>query len=70
MLPPTNTGSLPATQEGPNENWNARLMARKGFLFQVTSAGRRERALKFVSFHLICPKEVRRGVLKVCEECG
>ena len=39
---PTNIGSLPATQEEPNKNWNVRLMAKKWFLFWVISAGRQE----------------------------
>ena len=40
VLGPTNIGSLPATQEGPDKNWNARLMARKGFLFRMILAER------------------------------
>ena len=43
-----NIGSLHTTQEGPNKDWNTRLMARKGFLFRVTSARRQELALKFI----------------------
>ena len=70
LLAPRNIGSLPATQEGPNKNWNTRLMARKRFLFQITSVERWEWALKFVLFCLVFPKEGKRGVLKVCEECG
>ena len=55
---------------GDNKNWNAWLMARKGFLFRMTSARRWDWALKFVLFPLISLREGRWGVLKVCEECS